>query len=66
MRRVLTIRLGSLQLDELERAFCVAVSRVTDDPEVAALIAGISVEEWQDLCDRSDTVQVRDPAKLGG
>lgn len=66
MRRVLTIRLGSLQLDELERAFCVAVRRVTDDPEVAALIAGISVEEWQGLCDRSDTVQVREPAKSGG
>lgn len=66
MRRVLTIRLGSLQLDELERAFCVAVRLVTDDPEVAALIAGISVKEWQELCDRSDTVQVSEPAKSGG
>lgn len=49
------MRLGSLQLEELERAFCAEIRRVTDDPEVASLIAGVTIEEWEELRLRSDT-----------
>lgn len=54
MRR-LVLRLDSLRLDELERVFCAELRRVTDDPETCSLIAGVTIEEWLELCRRSDT-----------
>ncbi len=55
MRR-LVLRLDSLRLDELERVFCAEMRHVTDDPETCSLIAGVTVEEWLEICRRSDTM----------
>lgn len=52
----MVIRLDSLRLDELERVFCAEMLLVTSDEETCAAVAGVTVEEWREICRRSDTM----------